>query len=194
MPIAARFIPYLWGIETYLFLIIIWSRIWFIPYLWGIETALPSSSHARTPLFIPYLWGIETEDEMHSTYTNNVFIPYLWGIETSPPLSLRDPRLPGLFRTYEELKRLPLMSCPFLTSKFIPYLWGIETTHLTNSELIEQLFIPYLWGIETHPKQKLFNVLKLCLFRTYEELKLLYCPWWSLCRQVYSVPMRNWNK
>ena len=55
---------------------------WFLPYLWGMETWLGESGRCRCVLFLPYLWGMETSGWYAQQYMEFEFLPYLWGMET----------------------------------------------------------------------------------------------------------------
>jgi len=103
------------------------SRLKFLPYLWGMETwsSWPKKQTRRLRSyrtyeewkliclikrligcygFLPYLWGMETINPFQRMWCKNEFLPYLWGMETTP-WSIRK----------------------VWALKFLPYLWGMET-------------------------------------------------------------------
>ena len=99
-----------------------------------------------------------------------------------------------LDRTYEELKLASYWARRYQAALFGSYLWGIETRKINHCKYDRVSFGSYLWGIET------FNIggglvcSRICLDRTYEELKLrLVCPRAWQYFPVWIVPMRNWN-
>jgi len=101
-------------------------RSWFLPYLWGMETWLGSVYTRGVEEFLPYLWGMETslsvylrnlvygfyltyeEWKLGSTIAKTAskpkFLPYLWGMETCSRNRKRG-RGWGFYLTYEEWKQ-----------------------------------------------------------------------------------------
>jgi len=60
-PANFLFLPYLWGMETRVFVPVYDFILWFLPYLWGMETSLPAIAIVTIlSKFLPYLWGMET--------------------------------------------------------------------------------------------------------------------------------------
>ena len=169
----ARFLPYLWGMETEHYVnskskkckrsyrtyeewkpsytpSIFITSTQFLPYLWGMETWQAREwQDALCCQFLPYLWGMETgkDNGVPGTYIF-WFLPYLWGMETRSSCNIVSTGTIRSYRTYEEWK-----------------LWTTPSTATTF----------------------------LCSYRTYEEWKLgesIKAKQWRL---VLTVPMRNGN-
>jgi len=101
-----RFLPYLWGMETYKANYKISRDNEFLPYLWGMETYKANYKISRDNEFLPYLWGMETWiPSLSQILDDHTFLPYLWGMET--------------------IMRFMVKSV--VIWKFLPYLWGMET-------------------------------------------------------------------
>ena len=99
-----RFLSYLWGIETLLYLSIKKSYIKFLSYLWGIETFLPVGDILTILKFLSYLWGIETRIWSSSFLRGTgVFIVPMrnWNLLNTCFIFCSNNRF---YRTYEELK------------------------------------------------------------------------------------------
>ena len=167
--------------------------ILFLPYLWGIETCLKILLRRFARTFLPYLWGIETTEQLRLIQEAREFLPYLWGIETRLLMRIlavnstvftlpmrhwnrliqeaRETNEHGFYPTYEALKPFKLFGLLKPLWLFLPYLWGIETRiclaqvcfvesvftlpmrHWNFSQFTWNIFsisfLPYLWGIET---------------------------------------------
>ena len=78
-------------------------------------------------------------------------------------------------------------------SVFSAYLWGIETFKCPACGGNQYTFSAYLWGIETFSKTVALAPIVRRFQPTYEELKLLVSSIFLLFRDVFSLPMRNWN-
>jgi len=62
----------------------------FLPYLWGMETWEWQVKNIPVRSFLPYLWGMETCTRSVGTVRNRfAFLPYLWGMETRYRIFLR---------------------------------------------------------------------------------------------------------
>ena len=210
----SKFSSYLWGIETrgwalglleQNFVFILPMRNWnrkprlanhsitsFSSYLWGIETnclVLRQTSwflrfhltyeelKLRCSYFFFSIWIIVFILPMRNWNRNvpsmnwilRAFSSYLWGIETAKKRR----------RTWRK-------------GQFSSYLWGIETIQMLRQVPAIFLFSSYLWGIETAIWQS-YGLCACGFHLTYEELKLgrtLSVLWH---RQVFILPMRNWN-
>ncbi len=121
----------------------------FLPYLWGMETFLNvchfsspprsyrtyeewkpcfSASHSFTCVsFLPYLWGMETEvthairvSWRCSYRTYEEWKPRSYGFLSLVPF-------PSSYRTYEEWKLMRICLFLWFKQRFLPYLWGMET-------------------------------------------------------------------
>ena len=99
----------------------------FLPYLWGMETWLWVLWLIRLQRFLPYLWGMETWISSWRIFRKTGFLPYLWGMETSHPKHTLNMNMRS-YRTYEEWKPTFPIVCVLTTIvSFLPYLWGMET-------------------------------------------------------------------
>ena len=125
--IPARFLVYLWGIETKKGP---WKnncRMGFLVYLWGIETI--------------YAWGAWSKDRgVFSLPMRN------WNWCTCCTWSVMPPVFSLPMRNWNEPS--PAAN-PWSRQKFLVYLWGIETQHTCIFSNYYLKFLVYLWGIET---------------------------------------------
>ena len=104
-----------------------WTEKGFLPYLWGMETFVFWGLFCFFKAFLPYLWGMETPtipliclvplQRSYRTYEE-------WKlINTATGRILRQ----GSYRTYEEWKPLGNRLIIVPATEFLPYLWGMET-------------------------------------------------------------------
>ena len=155
-----------------------------------------------------------TGDNLHD-FSYFVFIVPMrnWNLSALPHPILQSW---SFYRTYEELKHIKVCHLSNHLAQFLSYLWGIETKHvqllLSSYSIVfivpmrnwnsagvlcmncsQISFLSYLWGIETlvcHPR----DILSLCFYRTYEELKPEDETLEIFESIVFIVPMRNWNQ
>ena len=171
--LIAKFLPYLWGIETttsYLHL-----EGWypsFLPYLWGIETIPIYSRDIRKGAFLPYLWGIETSHiAILETGQKHSFLPYLWGIETIS----RKNKFYSHFRfypTYEALKHATLAIIFWEKTVFT-----LPMRHWNSSPTLP-------------PENSGLKVFTLPM-RHWNS----FAPSFSeRIKRVFTLPMRHWNR
>ena len=190
----AKFIDYLWGIETPQSWIGPPCQTSFIDYLWGIETLIlhlwlfQENQVYRLPM---RNWNASSS--MVQLYFLSLFIDYLWGIETiicncCSHISKSVYRLPmrnwncatALYGTYKDVVyRLPMRNWNVRIFAGIGYVHYVYRLPMRNWNCQEYFlhwytlsrFIDYLWGIET-------------LIDTFNISRPEY---------VYRLPMRNWN-
>ena len=168
---------------------IVATRVSFLSYLWGIETStaiqtgchrllvfivpmrdwnITSASTAwPTARFLSYLWGIETAQRYSVDYRWFVFLSYLWGIETRF-ICCTNQQNKSFYRTYEGLKRSPVIRYWNVTPAFLSYLWGIETQQILAALDPEAtVFIVPMrdWNFDEHPEV----AWGLNFYRTYKE-------------------------
>ena len=122
-------------------------------YLWGIETSI------FYPFFCFYCHVASLPMRNWNTCSRFMFIPLTKCCEP----------------TYEELKRMSLVSC-LCINELRAYLWGIET--LPPFSLISFLIIllrAYLWGIETRKQKDFFHDLRKLRAYLWGIETLWYC-------------------
>ena len=146
-----RFLPYLWGMETWLHTSINYtalSRSYRTYEEWKLVDAGYEGQDAMK--FLPYLWGMETWSSFLTCTGWRRFLPYLWGMETllyihsltlkylvlTVPMRNGNHRLRRnwntwtgrSYRTYEEWKHPDITINNYTSISFLPYLWGMETS------------------------------------------------------------------
>ena len=167
----------------------------FVSYLWRIETVHPSEYlRTETTSFVSYLWGIETP--IHGLYPAKVLhvciLPMRdWNIFLGFfPLPLQ----PGLYLTYEGLKREKYDIIISKLGEFVSYLWEIETPQwpfFFNTSIIVCILPMRDWNSERATTKSL---LLFSLYLTYEGLKHVQPTVTEyLSRRVCILPMRDWN-
>ena len=195
MPNTAKFVSYLWGIETSFCFFSCQHSSKFVSYLWGIETGRWDLCQPLRKSFVSYLWGIETQVGF-SLYRSNYAVCILPMRDWNP--GKNDIVITGngssLYLTYEGLKQtstaffnfsgigvciLPMRDWNFWfemyrsTTGFVCILpmrdWNI---YFISGGVFEWIwFVSYLWGIETHIiSSKNGNLRFVCI-----------------------LPMRDWN-
>jgi len=141
------FLPYLWGMETYLILrsIIPTTRSyrtyeeWKLMIVVGVATwlkssyrtyeewKLPSGSFVKMIScgFLPYLWGMETKKVQYWGLGEWVLTVPMRNGNNKDHLFI-DNSLSS-YRTYEEWKQVKRIQIKKRALLFLPYLWGMET-------------------------------------------------------------------
>ena len=102
----------------------------FLLYLWGIETQYQNDKYNTHNKFLLYLWGIETAPLKWPANGNTRFLLYLWGIETYIQFSWIWESVYGFYFTYEELKLDSLQSTVLIYQCF--YFTYEELKHRRN--------------------------------------------------------------
>jgi len=168
---------------------------WFLPYLWGMETYLGIRCNSKVRWwFLPYLWGMETEKFVGILTCWIRFLPYLWGMETSfatfseyiATLVLTVPMRNGNITDCSNSPRYCLvLTVPMrngnsistimyanASDTFLPYLWGMETlcNHVRDCLWHRVLTVPMRNGNSS--VHRLVWLLLYRSYRTYEEWKL----------------------
>ena len=120
----------------------------FLLYLWGIEThsVLPHQEALRPVFTLPMRnWNKGSFLRMELAIE---FLLYLWGIETISAGREKCGKKSFYF-TYEELKPAIALAVANALPAFLLYLWGIETILWQQMYSKRFSFLLYLWGIET---------------------------------------------
>ena len=167
-------------------------------------------------VFLLYLWGIETLN----TYQHHLILGLSFYFTYEELKLLFSPEGRTLFVcfyfTYEELKHVLNQKLQDIFNSFLLYLWGIETCLMGGIDgkikyvftlpmrnwnltvtILEQTytrFLLYLWGIETPTREHAERRPLRRFYFTYEELKQRIARKTGFMKkQVFTLPMRNWN-
>jgi len=187
-----KFLPYLWGMETWLEWWYTCLCFWFLPYLWGMETILRNvifteetrsyrtyeewklrcKSRMPSPrwvLTVPMRNGNLLSPTPRTSFVIVLTVPMRNGnpVPDDPVINIHS----SSYRTYEEWK---LSSTWYLIKSLVrSYRTYEEWKHAKTIKSIADAlqFLPYLWGMETRYYQKCFE---------YRQ-------------NVLTVPMRNGN-
>jgi len=190
-----RFLPYLWGMETWLACqeIMSFVVVLTVPMRNGNVSfrSFLRQFRARV-LTVPMRNG---NNKNYGAQIDNLkkFLPYLWGMETvidCPPGRLRHT---GSYRTYEEWKlnntaRFGITTaCSYRTYEEWKQ-WSVPLTQNQNKK-----FLPYLWGMETPIDTRQFVHLYIVLTVPMRNGNKKPSKEGYMTNFVLTVPMRNGN-
>jgi len=174
-PILIRFsimfLPYLWGMETFLYSVAVNGKIQFLPYLWGMETrewrvlvavtlrsyrTYEEWKHIKDVFVVCYEIWVLTVPMRNGNFTNPIFQNGENGVLTVPMRNGNfqfswNASIPSIssYRTYEEWKpgnhAFLLVDSPGSYRTYEE--WKPKQIYHRNG--IDFEFLPYLWGMET---------------------------------------------
>ena len=117
-------------------------------------------------------------------------------------LPMRDWNSPSIFRVHRKtyVWILPMRDWNLWRTgrtlawrRFGSYLWGIETPQHRCHSIQSRRFGSYLWGIETIIRTNKYTSRRNSLDLTYEGLKLSCIKCIFPEKNVWILPMRDWN-
>ena len=125
------------------------GQVKFLPYLWGMETWECGWCHAPIFKFLPYLWGMETASlQQHriASYSSSYRTYEEWKPRKNKKATWEKLVLTVPMRNGNSY----FLLCFSHVFRFLPYLWGMETIfpYITRYHFFQ--FLPYLWGMETY--------------------------------------------
>ena len=165
----------------------------FLNFLWGMETNFPIIVRLLQPLFLNFLWGMETSPQhVVGSLRLVVFeLPMRDGNVAARMVSIHPPN--GFWTSYEGWKQNFLKELYSCHIWFLNFLWGMETLLTFDASHFLEVFLNFLWGMETIAFRIFVNTFLRSFWTSYEGWKLPPFQFFLLKIFVFELPMRDGN-